>query len=211
MHKWLPLDNPRHTYSHFRSSSHMLRMFLIRISSIGPLCSNSLPIASMFDYLVLRSSTIALSSLNELLWLASLIIELGQPPSCSHPPLLSLIHLPIPPYLLFTLHNRSHLRETRLIKSRARVLTNSCGVWFNGYLARRATMHVLHHLSRRSDGIFLEGEGRTTSLDGSLSSFSSCTRCFSTPVKACLLEGVGALAAAPPISDMVGSEEENNT
>lgn len=55
------------------------------------------------------------------------------------------------------------------------------------------------------------GEGRTTSLVGSLSSFSNCTRCFSTPVKACLLEGAGALAAGSGLaadSDMVGSEED---
>ncbi len=55
------------------------------------------------------------------------------------------------------------------------------------------------------------GGGRTTCLEGSLSSLSSCTRCFSTPVKACLLEGAGALAAGGGLaanSDMVGSEED---
>jgi hypothetical protein len=56
----------------------------------------------------------------------------------------------------------------------------------------------------------LGGWGRTTGLEESLSSLSSCTRYFLTPVQACLLEGVGALAAGSGLadSDTVGSKVE---
>jgi len=53
------------------------------------------------------------------------------------------------------------------------------------------------------------GGARTTGLAGSLSSFSSWARCFSTPVKACLLEGAGVLAAGSRLADpdMAGSKD----